>query len=193
MTFICQGRTTNTVTAYIYIYICDTSNTRRLVTHRHSHLPQWASLRSGPPRLVFDMPPLDATGGWQVAAGRGGPWWCCWDYCCTTITSPASSTQHSRRKQDHYEGTRRKKHINYGPKTNKRKLVKERTPRQTGLLGRVHLLPTPTRWFLLPALPRVQPKWLKMRHTLFFSRVASICEKKESSQFYRVARKPTFL
>lgn len=45
----------------------------RTVTARHSHLPQRLSLRSRVLRVVFAMLSNDATGGWQVAAGRGGP------------------------------------------------------------------------------------------------------------------------
>lgn len=58
----------------------------RPVTPHRGHLPQRMSLRSWVPRVVFAMLRIDATGGWQVAARRGGPWWCC-DYCCTAITS----------------------------------------------------------------------------------------------------------
>lgn len=57
----------------------------RPVTAHHSHLPQRPSLRSWVPGVVFAMLSIDATGGWQVAAGRGGPWRCC-NYCCETIT-----------------------------------------------------------------------------------------------------------
>lgn len=42
--------------------------------HGNVNLPQRLSLRSWVPCAVFAMLPLDATGGWQVAAGWSGPW-----------------------------------------------------------------------------------------------------------------------
>lgn len=84
--------------------------------YQYSHLPNRVSLRSWAPRLLLDMPPLGATGGWQVAAGRGGPWWWCWDYNCTTITSSAHERQLCIHKQDPDEGAhRRVKRLNYCP------------------------------------------------------------------------------
>lgn len=68
-------------------------STRIYVTACVINLPQWVTLRSVAPWVVFAMLPLlDATGGRQVpAAGRGGPWWC---WVTTGPSSPpASSTQ----------------------------------------------------------------------------------------------------
>lgn len=56
------------------LYVCQICyiHRRHLAAHP-SHLPQRLSLRSWGASAVFAMQPIDATGGWQVTAGRGGP------------------------------------------------------------------------------------------------------------------------
>lgn len=58
-----------------YVLLLKSLTTLVSLTYQYNHLPQQVSLRSWTPRFWWYIPPLDATGGWQVAAGRGGPWW----------------------------------------------------------------------------------------------------------------------
>lgn len=85
---VLPGNSTFIVGCKVYMLTVIYTHRRNTEAAHHGDLPQRLSVGSWPPRVVFAMPPIDATGGQQVTAGRSGPWWCC-DYCCCccTITS----------------------------------------------------------------------------------------------------------